>query len=104
MQAEARAVRLGLSAFSDILPSTMNVWAENTSLQGAANKGSPKSHAMTRELQRIYWFLDSRGVQATFAYVRSADSPADDISRSRMFTLQKLRGGGTCEGSGEVLW
>ncbi|RNF17692.1 retrotransposon hot spot (RHS) protein [Trypanosoma cruzi] len=56
MQAEARAVRLALSAFSAILPSTMDVWVENTSLQGAANKGSSKSHAMTWELQRIYDF------------------------------------------------
>ncbi|RNF12305.1 retrotransposon hot spot (RHS) protein [Trypanosoma cruzi] len=53
MQAEARAVRLALSAFSDILPSTMDVWVDNTSLQGAANKGSSKSHALTWELQRI---------------------------------------------------
>ncbi|ESS62443.1 hypothetical protein TCDM_09909 [Trypanosoma cruzi Dm28c] len=104
MQAEARAVRLALSAFSAILPSTMDIWVDNTSLQGAANKGSSKSHAMTWELQRIYWFLDSPRIQVSFAYVRSADSPADGISRGRMFTLQKLRRGGTCEGSGEVLW
>ncbi|KAF8302520.1 hypothetical protein TcYC6_0046580 [Trypanosoma cruzi] len=56
MQAEARAVRLALSAFSAILPSTMDVWVDNTSLQGAANKGSSKLHAMTWELQRIYGF------------------------------------------------
>ncbi|EKG00304.1 RNA editing complex protein MP90, putative,nuclease, putative, partial [Trypanosoma cruzi] len=53
MQAEARAVRLALSAFSVISPSTMDVWVDNTSLQGAANKGSSKSPAMTWELQRI---------------------------------------------------
>ncbi|EKG07958.1 phosphoribosylpyrophosphate synthetase, putative, partial [Trypanosoma cruzi] len=57
MQSEARAVRLALSAFSAILPSSMDVWVDNTSLQGAANKGSPKSNAMTWELQRIYAFL-----------------------------------------------
>ncbi|EKG06021.1 hypothetical protein TCSYLVIO_002901 [Trypanosoma cruzi] len=57
MQAEARAVRLALSAFSAILPSTMDVWVDNTSPQGAANKGSSKSHAMTWELKRIYAFL-----------------------------------------------
>ncbi|EKG08490.1 hypothetical protein TCSYLVIO_000362 [Trypanosoma cruzi] len=87
MQAEARAVRLALSAFSAILPSTMDVWVDNTSLQGAANKGSSKSHALTSELQRIYEFLDSRRIQATFAYVWYADSPADGISRGRVFTL-----------------
>ncbi|KAF5214758.1 hypothetical protein ECC02_012608 [Trypanosoma cruzi] len=93
MQAEARAVRLALSAFSAILPSTMDVWVDNTSLQGAANKGSSKSHAMTWELQRIYEFLDSRGIQATFGYVRSAENPADGISRGRVFTLQDLANG-----------
>ncbi|EKG00276.1 glycogen synthase kinase-3 alpha, putative [Trypanosoma cruzi] len=71
MQAEACAVRLTLSAFSAILPSTMDVSVDNTSLQGAANKGSSKSHAMTWELQRIYEFLDSCGVQASF-WLRTA--------------------------------
>ncbi|KAF8277464.1 putative target of rapamycin (TOR) kinase 1 [Trypanosoma cruzi] len=93
MQAEACAVRLALSASFAILPSTMDIWVENTSLQGAANKGSSKSHALASELQRIYEFLDSRGVQATFAYVRSADSPADGISHGRVFTLQDLAKG-----------
>ncbi|RNF05583.1 RNA editing complex protein MP90, partial [Trypanosoma cruzi] len=57
MRAEARAVRLALSAFSAISPSTMDVWVDNTSLQGAANKGSSRSHAFTWELRRIYVFL-----------------------------------------------
>ncbi|RNE98401.1 serine/threonine protein phosphatase [Trypanosoma cruzi] len=99
MQAEARAVRLALSAFSVISPSTMDVWVDNTSPQGAANKGSSKSHALTWELQRIYEFLDSRGIQASFAYVRSAQNPADGISRGRVFTLQDW-----AKGSGGVLW
>ncbi|KAF8296442.1 putative target of rapamycin (TOR) kinase 1 [Trypanosoma cruzi] len=99
MQAEARAVRLGLSAFSAILPSTMDVWVDNTSLQGAANKGSSKSHALTWELQRIFEFLDSRGIHASFAYVRSAENPADGISRGRVFRIQDLT-----KGSGGVFW
>ncbi|RNF13455.1 putative profilin, partial [Trypanosoma cruzi] len=70
MQADARAARLALSAFPAVLPSTMDFSVENTLLQGAANKGSSKSHVMARELQRIFEFLDSRGVQASFAYVR----------------------------------
>ncbi|KAF8276185.1 hypothetical protein TcBrA4_0131270 [Trypanosoma cruzi] len=98
MQADACAVRLALSAFSAILPSTMDVWVDNTSLQGAVNKGSSKSHAFTWELQRIYGFLDSRGVRASFGYVRSAEYPADGISRGRVFTLQDLAKGGNCEG------
>ncbi|RNC46283.1 putative retrotransposon hot spot (RHS) protein [Trypanosoma cruzi] len=44
MQAEARTVRLALSAFSAILPPTMDVWVDNTSPQGAANKGSSETH------------------------------------------------------------
>ncbi|RNC40630.1 protein kinase, putative,serine/threonine protein kinase [Trypanosoma cruzi] len=93
MQAEARAVRLALSAFFAILPSTTDVWVDSTSLQGAANKGSSKSHATARELQRIYEFLDSRGVQAFFGYVRPAENPADGISRGRVFTLEELAKG-----------
>ncbi|KAF8283617.1 putative target of rapamycin (TOR) kinase 1 [Trypanosoma cruzi] len=105
MKAEARAVRLALSAFSAILPSTMDVWVDSTSLQGAANKGSSKSHALTWELQRIYEFLDSRGIQASFAYVRSAENPVDGISRSRVFTLQELvKGMELARGRGGVLW
>ncbi|KAF8300829.1 putative target of rapamycin (TOR) kinase 1 [Trypanosoma cruzi] len=77
MQASARAVRFAVSAFSAILPSTMDFWVDNTSLQGAANKGSSKSHALTWELRRIYEFVDSCGIQKTFAYAR----PADGISR-----------------------
>ncbi|RNC46484.1 target of rapamycin (TOR) kinase 1 [Trypanosoma cruzi] len=90
MQAETRAVRLALSAFSAILPPTMDVWVDNTSLQGAANKGSPKSHAMTWELQQIYGFLGSRRIQAFFAYVRSAENPADGMSRGRVFYASAL--------------
>ncbi|PWU93732.1 hypothetical protein C3747_291g8 [Trypanosoma cruzi] len=79
--------------FIAILPSTMDVWADNTSLQGAASKGSSKSHAMTWELRRIYEFLDSHGVQESFAYLRPADNPADGISRGRVFALQDLAKG-----------
>ncbi|RNC58625.1 protein kinase, partial [Trypanosoma cruzi] len=87
------AVRLALSAFSAILPSTMDFWVDSTSLQGAANKGSSKPHAMTWELQRIYEFLDHCGIQASFAYVRSAENPADGISRGRVFTPEDLAKG-----------
>ncbi|RNF09005.1 protein kinase, putative,serine/threonine protein kinase, partial [Trypanosoma cruzi] len=93
MQAEARAARLALSAFSAILPSTMGVWVDNTSLQGAANKGSSKSHALTRELQVIYEFVDSRGVRATFAYAQSAENPADGISRGCFLQFSTWRRG-----------
>ncbi|PWV07111.1 putative target of rapamycin (TOR) kinase 1 [Trypanosoma cruzi] len=57
MQTETRAVRLALLSFSAILPFTMDIWVDNTSLRGAADKGSSKPHAMTWELKRIYEFL-----------------------------------------------
>ncbi|KAF8283811.1 hypothetical protein TcBrA4_0063740 [Trypanosoma cruzi] len=89
---------LSLVGLSAILPSTMDVWVENSSLQGAANKGSSKSHAMTWELQRIFEFLDSRGIQVSFAYAQSSENPADGISRGRVFTVRNLRRGaaGSC--------
>ncbi|PWV07315.1 putative target of rapamycin (TOR) kinase 1 [Trypanosoma cruzi] len=97
----ARAVLLALLAFSAILPSNMDVWVDNTSPQGAANKGSSKSHAMTWAATDIR-VLGSRGVQTSSAYVRSAENPTDGISRGRVFTLQTWRRGAT--GSGAVLW
>ncbi|KAF8284682.1 hypothetical protein TcYC6_0027400 [Trypanosoma cruzi] len=63
-------------------------FGDNTSLQGAANKGSSKSHALAWEPQRKHEFLESRGIQASFVYVVSAKTPADGISRGRVFTLQ----------------
>ncbi|RNC39993.1 protein kinase, putative,serine/threonine protein kinase [Trypanosoma cruzi] len=93
MQAEACAARLALLAFPAILPSTMDVWVDDTSLQGAANKGSSKSHVLTWELRRIYEFLDSSGIHASVAHVRSAENPADGMSRGRVFTFQDLAKG-----------
>ncbi|KAF8293693.1 hypothetical protein TcYC6_0104290 [Trypanosoma cruzi] len=97
-QAKTRAVRLALLAFSAILPSTMDVWVDNTSLQGAANKGSSKSHALTWELKRIYEFLDSGGIQASLAYVRSAENPKTAYRAVVFLHFRNWRGGGTCEG------
>ncbi|RNC57239.1 target of rapamycin (TOR) kinase 1 [Trypanosoma cruzi] len=99
MQAEARAARFAVSVFSAILPCTVDVWVDSTSLQGAANKGSSKSNAIAWELRRIYEFLDSRGIQASFVYVRSADNRADGILRGRVFLHFRIwRRGGSCEG------
>ncbi|RNC45603.1 RNA-binding protein, partial [Trypanosoma cruzi] len=64
-----------------------------------SGKYSSKSQAMAWELRRIYEFLDSRRIQASFAYVRSAENPADGMPRGRVFTLQEL-----AKGSGGVLW
>ncbi|KAF8307897.1 putative target of rapamycin (TOR) kinase 1 [Trypanosoma cruzi] len=91
MQAEARAVCLALSAFSAILPSTMDVWVDNTSLQGAANKGSSKSHAMTWELQRICLLTLAECGQLLPTCGRQT-TPQTHITRS-VFTLRKLRRG-----------
>ncbi|PWV12468.1 putative target of rapamycin (TOR) kinase 1 [Trypanosoma cruzi] len=60
---------------------------------------------MTWEPQRIYGFLDSRGIKASFAYVRSTENPADGISHGRVFALQDLAEGvGLVRVSGGVLW
>ncbi|KAF8283184.1 hypothetical protein TcYC6_0002510 [Trypanosoma cruzi] len=75
MQDNACAVRLALSAFSAILPSTMDVWVKNTLFQGAANKGSPKSYAKAWELRRIYEFLDSCGRQASLVTYGLQNTP-----------------------------
>ncbi|RNF14270.1 protein kinase, partial [Trypanosoma cruzi] len=98
MQAEARAVRLALLAFSAILPRTIDVWMSNTSLQRAANKGSSKPHAMTRELKRIYGFLDPRGIKASFAHVRSAERQPRrrHIARSCFHTRGISGAAGSC--------
>ncbi|RNC42000.1 protein kinase, partial [Trypanosoma cruzi] len=64
---------LSLIGLSRRLATHHGHWVDNTSLQGAANKGGSQSHAMTWEPQRIYEFFDSRGVQASVAYVRSAE-------------------------------
>ncbi|RNF02094.1 protein kinase, partial [Trypanosoma cruzi] len=89
-----RAVRLALSAIPAVLPSTMDIWVDNTLLQGAANKGGSQSHAMTWEPQLIYEFLDSRGVQASFAYVRSAERQPRrrHITRSCFYTSGRGEG------------
>ncbi|RNC55267.1 target of rapamycin (TOR) kinase 1 [Trypanosoma cruzi] len=98
MQAEVRAVRLALTAFSAILPSTMDVWVDNTLLQGATNKVSSKTHVMTWEPRRIYDFLESRGIQASFAYVRSAGFPQTAYHAVVCLHFRTWRRGGTCEG------
>ncbi|PWV14251.1 putative target of rapamycin (TOR) kinase 1 [Trypanosoma cruzi] len=98
MQAEVRAVRLALTVFSAILPSTMDVWVDNTLLRGATNKGSSKSHVMMWELRRIYDFLESCGVRASFAYVRSAGFPQTAYHAVVFLHFRTWRRGGTCEG------
>ncbi|KAF8279498.1 hypothetical protein TcBrA4_0101530 [Trypanosoma cruzi] len=87
MQSEARAARFAVSAFSAILPSTMDVSVENTLLQGAANKGSSKSHVMARELQRICLLThaENTGILCLRAVCRQP--------RGRVFTIQDLAKG-----------
>ncbi|PWV12132.1 putative target of rapamycin (TOR) kinase 1 [Trypanosoma cruzi] len=105
MQAEARALRLALSAFPAVLPSTMDVWVDNTSLQGAANKGSSKSNAMAWELRRIYEFLDSHRLQASVAYVRCAENPRRrHITRLCFYASGRGEGVELAKGSGGVFW
>ncbi|ESS61626.1 retrotransposon hot spot (RHS) protein [Trypanosoma cruzi Dm28c] len=98
MQAEARAVRLALSAFSAILPSTMDVWVDNTSLQGAVNKGSSKSHAMTWELQRIYGFLILAECRQLLPTCGLRKTPQTAYHAVVCLHFRTWRRGGTCEG------
>ncbi|PWV06832.1 putative target of rapamycin (TOR) kinase 1 [Trypanosoma cruzi] len=105
MQAEARAVRLALSAFPAILPSTMDVWVDSTLLQGAANKGSSKSNALTREPQRIYEFLESRGNTGNLCLRGVSRKPCRrHIAWSRVYTSGLGEGVEHAKGSGGVLW
>ncbi|KAF8292544.1 putative target of rapamycin (TOR) kinase 1 [Trypanosoma cruzi] len=98
MQAEARAVRLALSAFSAILPSTMDVWVDNTLLQGAANKGSSKSHAFTWELQRIYGFGNLAGCRQLLPTCGLQKTPQTAYHAVVCLRFRNWRRGGTCEG------
>ncbi|ORC87264.1 target of rapamycin (TOR) kinase 1 [Trypanosoma theileri] len=101
VQAEARAVRLALLAFAEILPQHIQVFVDNTSLQHSARKGHAKSYALTWELHRILRILDSRGVQASFEYVESRDNPADGLSRGAVFsTVDLAKGVQLAKGSG----
>ncbi|ORC88347.1 putative target of rapamycin (TOR) kinase 1 [Trypanosoma theileri] len=101
MQAEARAVRLALLAFAEILPKHVKVFVDNTSLQYSAQKGHAKSYALTWELDQILKILDSRGVQASFEYVKSRDNPVDGLSRGAVFTTADLaKGFQLAKGSG----
>ncbi|RNC44911.1 protein kinase [Trypanosoma cruzi] len=105
MQAEACAVRLALSAFSAILPSTTNVWVDNASLQGAANKGSSKSHALTWELQRIYEFFGLSRNTGNFCLRAVCRKPRRrHITRSCFYTSGLGEGVELVRGSGGVLW
>ncbi|PWV19293.1 putative target of rapamycin (TOR) kinase 1 [Trypanosoma cruzi] len=103
MQAEARAVRLALSAFSAILPSTMEVWVDNTSLQGAANKGSSKSNAMTWELRRTYGFLTLAEYRHPLHTYGLQKTPQTAYHAVVCLHFRTWRRGGTCEGERRCL-
>ncbi|RNC34980.1 protein kinase [Trypanosoma cruzi] len=95
---------LSLNGLSRRLATHYGHWVDNTLLQGGANKGRSKSHAMTWELQRIYEFLDSRGVQASVAYVRSAQRQPRrrHVTRSCFYTSGRGEGVELAKGSGGV--
>ncbi|RNC31780.1 protein kinase [Trypanosoma cruzi] len=97
---------LSLIGLSRRLATHHGHWVDNTSLQGAANKGGSQSHAMTWEPQRIYEFLDSRGVQASVAYVRSAEGQPPQTAYHTVVFLhfRTWRRVELAKGSGGVLW
>ncbi|RNC34693.1 protein kinase [Trypanosoma cruzi] len=98
------AVHLALSAFSAILPSIMDFWVENTSLQGAANKGSSKSHALTWEPRRIYVFGLSRNTGILCPRTACGKPRRRHITRSCVYTSGLVEGVELAKGSGGVLW
>ncbi|RNC57430.1 RNA editing complex protein MP90, putative,nuclease [Trypanosoma cruzi] len=60
----------------------MDFWVDNTSLQGAANKGSSKTHAMIWKLRRIYVFLalaEYRHPLPTFGLRKTAQTAYDAV-------------------------
>ncbi|EKF98939.1 hypothetical protein TCSYLVIO_010157, partial [Trypanosoma cruzi] len=81
MQAEARGT-LGLIGLFRHLAVHHGRLGGQHFAAGAANKGSSKSHALMWGLRRIYEFLESCGVRASFAYVRSAGFRRRHITRS----------------------
>ncbi|RNC41269.1 retrotransposon hot spot (RHS) protein [Trypanosoma cruzi] len=58
---------------------------------------------MTWELQRICEFLDSRGPQKAFVYVRSAEIPQMAYHAVVFLHFRTWRRGGTCEGERRFL-
>ncbi|PWV06033.1 putative target of rapamycin (TOR) kinase 1 [Trypanosoma cruzi] len=85
---------LSLNGLSRRLATHYGHWVDNTLLQGGANKGRSKSHAMTWELQRIYdfWTLaEYRHPLPTCGLHKG--NPADGMSRGRVFTLQDVAKG-----------
>ncbi|RNC52975.1 target of rapamycin (TOR) kinase 1 [Trypanosoma cruzi] len=103
MQTEARAVRLALSAFYRHLAIHHGRLGGQHSVSREENKGSLKSHTMTWELQRTYEFVDSRGIQASFAYGRSVGNPQTACRAVVCLHFRTWRRGGTCEGERRCL-
>ncbi|KAH9597945.1 hypothetical protein LSM04_007645 [Trypanosoma melophagium] len=64
-----------------MMPPHLQVFVDNTSLQHSAQKGHAESYALAWELDQILRILDSRGVQASFDYVKPRENPADGLSR-----------------------
>ncbi|RNC41071.1 putative profilin [Trypanosoma cruzi] len=103
MQAEARVVRLALSAFSAILPSTMDILVDNTSPQGAANKGSSKSHAMTWGPQRmcLLTLAECGQLLPTYGLQKTPQMACHAVV---FYTSALGEGGEVAKGSGGFLW
>ncbi|KPA75766.1 putative target of rapamycin (TOR) kinase 1 [Leptomonas pyrrhocoris] len=87
MEAEARAVRLALTAFAAKIHRRVHIHVDNTSFLFSARKAHTKSWALASELRAIYALVDARGWIPSFEYVRSEDNPADGLSRGRPFEI-----------------
>jgi ribonuclease HI len=82
-RAEARAVRLALEAFKVHFDKNIviKLKVDNTSVEAAVKKGVARSHGITKELKTIMETGFEHGWKLNVSYVKSAENPADSISR-----------------------
>lgn len=92
-QAEARAVQLGLRAFYDELSGHLDVWIDNTTIMNVANKGHTKSEALALEGEAIDNLARKKNITVAYHYVKSADNPADGLSRGQHISMADLAKG-----------
>ena len=80
---EAAALRLGLASFSNLSGKVVKPFIDNTSFQGALNKGYSPSIALNNELLLLDYTLRSmRIILLKPEYVKSKLNPADFWSRN----------------------
>ncbi|KAK7016026.1 reverse transcriptase ribonuclease h, partial [Favolaschia claudopus] len=59
----------------------LRVHSDNQGVIGAFDKGRSRNHEMNLRIRRSHYILAARNVTLDLTYIRSADNPADPISR-----------------------